>query len=172
MKALVVYESLWGNTAAIAHAIAEGIGEGATVAHTGQVDPETAADFDLIVVGAPVHALSLPTKESKASAAGKPVAEDELAPDVTQPTVKEWLADLPDGTAAAAAFDTRIRGPLGHGGASRIEKSLKTHGYRIVDRAQGFVVINDSHVRVAGSMLRQGERKRATEWGARLASLT
>jgi flavodoxin len=29
MKAVVVYESLWGNTAAIARAIAEGIGPGA-----------------------------------------------------------------------------------------------------------------------------------------------
>jgi len=27
MKAIVVYESLWGNTAAIARAIAEGIGD-------------------------------------------------------------------------------------------------------------------------------------------------
>lgn len=171
MKALVVYESLWGNTAAIAQAIGEGIGPEATVAHTGEIEPSDAHEYDLIVVGAPVHALSLPTKESKASAAGKPVADDELAPDVSQPTVKAWLADLPDGASAAAAFDTRIRGPLGRGGASRIEKSLAAHGYRIVDRSQGFVVVNDSHVRVPGSMLRQGERKRATEWGAKLAHL-
>ena len=30
MKAVVVYESLWGNTAAIAAAIAEGMGDGAS----------------------------------------------------------------------------------------------------------------------------------------------
>jgi flavodoxin len=171
MEALVVYESLWGNTAAIAHAIGEGIGHDTTVAHTGEIDPAAASDFDLIVVGAPVHALSLPTMESKASAAGRPVAEDELAPDVSQPAVKDWLAGMPAGTAAAAAFDTRIRGPLGHGGASRIEKALKANGYRIVDKAQGFTVVNEAHVRAAGSMLRQGERKRAQEWGEKLASL-
>ena len=33
MKAVVVYESLWGNTAAIARAIAEGIGEGTQAPH-------------------------------------------------------------------------------------------------------------------------------------------
>ncbi len=34
MKAIVVYESLWGNTAAIARAIAEGIGSGARALST------------------------------------------------------------------------------------------------------------------------------------------
>lgn len=32
MKAVVVYESLWGNTAAIAQAVAEGLGDGAGAA--------------------------------------------------------------------------------------------------------------------------------------------
>jgi flavodoxin len=37
MKALVVYESLWGNTAAIARAIAEGIGPDAQALATDAV---------------------------------------------------------------------------------------------------------------------------------------
>jgi len=36
MKTVVVYESLWGNTAAIARAIAEGIGQGALALSTAE----------------------------------------------------------------------------------------------------------------------------------------
>ncbi|MCD6552991.1 MAG: hypothetical protein J7M16_03140 [Anaerolineae bacterium] len=61
MKAIVVYESLWGNTAAIARAIAEGLGPGARALSTAEATSEAIADADLIVAGAPVHSLSLPT---------------------------------------------------------------------------------------------------------------
>jgi flavodoxin len=36
MKAVVVYESLWGNTAAVARAIAEGMGLGGQTVKGGQ----------------------------------------------------------------------------------------------------------------------------------------
>jgi flavodoxin len=49
MKAVVVYESLWGNTASIARAIAEGIGGGTKALSTAEATPETCAGADLIV---------------------------------------------------------------------------------------------------------------------------
>ncbi len=170
MSALVVYESLWGNTAAIAHAIGEGIGHDTMVRHTGEVDPADAASAHLLVVGAPVHAFSLPSDSTKKSVAERTVAPGDLAPDLSQPPLRTWLEGLPAGSAIAAAFDTRVRGPLGHGGASRIEKTLTARGYRIADRAQGFYIVNQKNVKAPGSMLREGEIDRARAWGQLLAS--
>ncbi|MCB2412024.1 flavodoxin family protein [Demequina sp. TTPB684] len=170
MSALVVYESLWGNTAAIAHAIGEGIGEGTLVRHTGEVDPAEAAAATLLVAGAPVHAFSLPTESTKKSVAEKSLAPGDIPPDVSQPPLKTWLEGLPHSSAVAAAFDTRVRGPLGHGGASRIEKALAQRGYRIADKAQGFYIVNQKNVKAPASMLREGEIERAKDWGRFLAS--
>ena len=170
MTALVVYESLWGNTAAIAHAIGEGIGEDTVVRHTGEIEPADAATADLLVVGAPVHAFSLPSAATKKSVAERRLAPGDLAPDLSQPPLKAWLDDLPAASAIAAAFDTRVRGPLGHGGASKIERILAEHGYTIADHSQGFYITNEKNVKAAGSMLRPGEIERAREWGRLLAS--
>ena len=63
MTALVVYESIYGNTRAIAEAIAEGLG-GAAVA-TVQQAPQDLGDCDLLVVGSPTHVHSMPTTRSR-----------------------------------------------------------------------------------------------------------
>lgn len=170
MNVLVVYESLWGNTAAIARAIGQGIGAGTEVKHTGEIEPEEAAEARLLVLGAPVHAFSLPTEESKKSVADRRLAPDEVVPDLSQPPLRDWIAALPPGSGLAAAFDTRVRGPLGHGGASRIEKLLVEHGYQIAERSQGFYITNQKSVKAEASMLRAGEIDRAIEWGQLLAS--
>jgi len=172
MSALVVYESLWGNTAAIAHAIAEGIGPGTRVAHTGEVEPAEAATVDLLVVGAPVHAFGLPSASTKESVASRRVAPGDLKPDLDQPPVRDWLADIESGSGAAAAFDTRVRGPLGRGGASKIEKLLESKGFRVAHAAQGFLIANEKNPKAAASMLRDGEVERARRWGVELARLT
>jgi len=59
MKAIVVYESMWGNTAAIARAIAEGIGPEARALSTAEATAEVTAGADLIVAGAPLHSFRL-----------------------------------------------------------------------------------------------------------------
>ena len=66
MKAVVVYESLWGNTEAVARAIAEGIGPSATVLSTAEATPEVVAGAELIVAGAPLQAFSLPSDKVRA----------------------------------------------------------------------------------------------------------
>ncbi len=171
MTALVIYESLWGNTAAIAHAVAEGIGPGTRVAHTGEVDPADVETVDLLVVGAPVHAFNLPTDATKKSVGARSLAPGDLAPDLSQPPVRDWLARVESGTGIAAAFDTRVRGPFGRGAASKIEKLLESKGFRVAHVSQGFLISNDKNPKSPASMLREGELDRARAWGAELAAL-
>jgi hypothetical protein len=74
MKAIVVYESHWGNTAAIAQAIADGIGSGTRALNTDEATREALAGVDLIVAGSPVIAFALPRDGSL-----NQIAKDEKA---------------------------------------------------------------------------------------------
>ena len=161
MKAVVVYESLWGNTAAIARAIAEGIGQGTRAVTTDAAPPEAIADADLIVAGAPVLAFSLPTDAMRDSVASSEVGAP-TPPDLTHPSLRSWLDSLPAGAGTCAAFETRIwwspRGATGD-----IEKRLQRAGRRIVSKSHKFVV-KDKY-----GPLRDGEVERARQWGVELA---
>lgn len=90
MKAVVVYESLWGNTAAIARAIAEGIGPDAQALTTDAARAEAIADADLIVAGAPVLGFSLPTDQMRDSVA-RSEAGAPSPPDLSHPSLRSWL---------------------------------------------------------------------------------
>jgi len=61
MKALVVYESMFGNTEQIARAIAVGLGESVDVQVAEVTDAPTKPDHEiaLIVAGGPTHAFSM-----------------------------------------------------------------------------------------------------------------
>ena len=159
MSALVVFESHWGNTEAVARAIGEGLGPDTRVVHTDEVGREL-EDADLIVAGAPVIAFGLPR-----ASLYKQIANDTKAPrpaDTTHPVLREWLDHLPRGKGWAAAFETRIwwtpRGATGS-----IESKLEKAGYARLAHAERFVV--------GGSYgpLRDGELDRARSWGQSLA---
>ena len=168
----MVFQSLWGNTAAIAHAIGAGIGDDAVVGGTETIDPAVAAECDLLVIGAPVHAMTLPTAATMASVAKRPVHVGDLEPDVNQPPLREWIDRLPmGGPAAFVAFDTRVAGFVGRGGTTTIERLMGARGYRMLSKSEGFQVVNRRTVNEAASMLRPGEIERARAWGARLAQL-
>jgi flavodoxin len=156
MQALVVYESVWGNTAAIARAVAEGLGDGARACATDEVTADTLADADLIVAGAPVFGFGLPTDRMRASIEpGTPGA------DLSHPSLRSWLDGLPVGQGRSAAFETRLWwSPMG--ATVTIEKALKAHGYPPVAKAARFVV------RGTEGPLRDGELDRATAWGRTL----
>lgn len=107
MKAIAVYESHWGNTAAIAGAVVEGIGFGARALSTAEATPAALVGADLIVAGAALLGFSLPTEtmlNSLAANAGK----DPTPPDLSHPAMRAWLDALPKGNGHAAAFETRI----------------------------------------------------------------
>ena len=56
MKTLVVYDSLYGNTKAVAQAIGEALPGEVTVVHVGEASASGLNAHDLLVVGAPTHA--------------------------------------------------------------------------------------------------------------------
>ncbi len=163
MKALVVYESYWGNTAAVARAIAEGIGEGARALPTSEAKGEALAGADLIVVGSPIVAFQLPTEKARADMAARP-GKAPSPPDLSHPSLRSWLQALPAGTGAAAAFETGFK--LSPSGAARTAlKMLERKGYKPMTKKQRFLV------KGSYGPLREGEIERAKAWGAELRTL-
>ena len=148
MRAVIVYESMFGATKKVAEAIAEGLAECAEVS----VVPVTSAGAhildgaDLVVVGGPTHThgMSRPgTRKMAGKQAGKPGSEVELVPGaVSGPGVREWLASLGRLEVAGAAFDTRLQGlPAFTGRASKsIRRLLAHHGARIAASPESFLV--------------------------------
>jgi hypothetical protein len=161
MKAVVVYESLWGNTAAIARAVADGLGPDVLALPTDAVGAEIIRDADLIVAGAPVLGFSLPTDQMRASVA-RSEAGAPIPPDLSHPSLRSWLQSLPPGHGLGAAFETRIwwspRGATGD-----IERGLERAGYHPAVKAQKFLV-TDKY-----GPLREGELERARRWGRELS---
>jgi hypothetical protein len=177
MLAVVVFESLLGNTRRVAEAIAGGIRDAhpevrvscGTAAEVGAEVPVA----DLLVVGAPTHFFGLPGRLSRrlwtrgyqrtgrTDAPGPP-----LEPGAKGPGVREWLAVLPpvEPDRLAAAFDTRLRRPTSGAAARRIARRLRRAGYRLVVPPAGFVVEDMT------GPLGRGELERARTWGAELVA--
>lgn len=163
MRALVVFESMFGNTGRIAESIVAGFGPGVavTLVEVGKADAAPPEDVDLLVVGAPTHAFGLPRESTRQAAAQQ--TTDTVA---TGTGLREWLAGLPSGHAAvvAATFDTRIDKPrwLTGSAARKAADRLRRIGYRVV-ATESFLVSGTQ------GPLRDGEIERARAWGARLA---
>jgi flavodoxin len=167
MNVIVVYESIYGNTRAIAEAVAEGLG-GAELCPL----PEAAgraANAELLVVGGPTHMHGLATKRSRQMAA-EAIHEDggaHVEPGATdEPGLRDWLRDLPQSDGAlAATFDTRLdKSPWLTGVASRgVAKRLRRHGYQVLG-TESFLVADSE------GPLEDGELERARAWGMELAN--
>jgi hypothetical protein len=173
MKAVIAYESMYGNTRQIAEAIATGLAplgevEVISVNHgeNGAVD-----EADVLIVGGPTHIHGLATEMSR-KGVGKAAEEEEghasLEPGaVDGPGLRSWLAQRSGDGRPAAAFDTRIdRSPILTGSAARgIAKRLRRRGYEVVTDPQSFFV-DDSE-----GPLADGELGRAQAWGRSLCKL-
>lgn len=160
MNAIVVYESLWGNTAEVARAVAEGLGPGARALRIDEASAADVAGADLVVAGAPVFGFKLSSQKMRDGIRQSPGKGP--APDLSCPLLRTWLAELPHGSAGCAAFDTQVRGPFGKG-APEILELLEARGYARVAEPQGFVVKGSQ------GPLKRGEAERARAWGAELA---
>jgi hypothetical protein len=161
VKAVVVYESLWGNTAAIARAVAEGLGPEVRALSTAEATGPAMAGVDLIVAGAPVLGFQLPTDGMRGSIGSNPAGAPR-PPDLSHPSMRAWLEGLPAGQGRFAAFETGLRWSPG-GATSAIGKGLEKAGYLPVVKGQRFVVTGK------WGPLRDGELERARRWGAELA---
>ena len=171
MRAVVIYESMFGNTRRIAEAVADGLARFVEVrlARADEVGEGDLAGVDLVVVGAPTHAWSLPRANTRQGALATARRGDndlvlEPAAD-TAPGVREWLATLGRLGVRGAVFDTRFHAPrLVTGRASRaIARALRHDGVEVVSAPQSFFVDRRNHMRA-------GEEERARAWGERLGA--
>ena len=171
MRAVVVYESMYGNTHLIADAVAEGlapVGE-VEVVPVERADAALLGSAQLVVVGGPTHIHGMSTKLSRQGAvqdAAKPEKELTLDPDAEGPGLRDWFETVEGLPARAAAFDTRMEGPppIVTGRASKgIAKRLRHHGCELVVEPMSFLVTKDNQ-------LVDHEREHAREWGTALAA--
>lgn len=164
MKALVVYESMFGSTQKVAEAIGQALSQHGTVRvvevgsllaeEGGRVVPH---DVDLVVVGGPTHTFGMSRASTRAEAVRKHGAVIS-----TGGGVREWLdgVRLPPGV-AAAAFDTRVGTMRLAGGAAAkgIDKWLQRLGARTVSGPTSFLVQG-----MTGGLL-DGQLAKASQWG-------
>ena len=167
MKAVVVYESMYGNTHLVADAIGRGLaGAGqVVVVPVAEAAPALVADADVLVVGGPTHAHGM-SRPSTRKAAVEQAKDNPIDPAASGAGVREWLETLPPVASWSAAFDTRagVAPALLTGRASKgIAKQLHQHGLGQVAEPESFLVDKENH-------LQPGEEERAEEWGARLAA--
>ena len=147
MSALVIYESMYGNTARIAAAIGKGLGE------QFEVERKPLPEVDHIPEGVDVLVVGGSTYGHTVEAA-----------------MKTFLDGLPSGRldgVEAAAFDTRINWPkLLSGAASKgIADRLARKGAHIAIDPESFRVEDKDGPLVAG------EEERATMWGRQVAEM-
>jgi Flavodoxin len=165
MKALVVYESMFGNTEQIARAVADGLGESVEVQLTevsdAPLDPDP--ELELIVVGGPTHAFSMSRTRTRADAIsqGGHKGESDFG-------LREWLSALPSGphTEKIATFDTKVERMhhLPGSAAKSAARAAHRHGYESAAKAESFYVDD-----IDGPLL-EGELDRAQAWGQQLAA--
>jgi hypothetical protein len=171
VKALVIYESMYGNTRQIAEAIADGLSGSADVHLAPTVEAQAALGGapDLVVIGGPTHAhgMTRPTTRQAAISDGEKAGSDlQVDPHAHGPGVRELLDSLGNLSMSAAAFDTRMPAPAWLSGrASKgIARALRRAGARLVAKPESFLVTKENR-------LVDGEVERARRWGANLAQL-
>jgi flavodoxin len=151
MKTLIIYDSVFGNTAQIAQAMCSALGapENARVYHASEVKPEQLTGIDLLIVGSPTRGFR-PTQ-------------------AITTFLRSLAAHSIDGV-KVAAFDTRISLDQVHsvllsvlvrlfGYAARpIADRLKAKGGSLVAPPEGFFVKGSQ------GPLKEGELQRAIDW--------
>jgi flavodoxin I len=142
LKALIVYDSVYGNTEKIAKAIAGAItpSNEIKILRAGEANPSESESIDLIIVGSPTQG-------------GRPTpAIQEFLKRVSEPVIKGINV---------AAFDTRFSTRwvriFGYA-AGRIAGNLKGKGGALVASPEGFFVKGKE------GPLKEGEVERAASW--------
>lgn len=170
MKALVVYESMFGNTRKIAASIADGLGSEyqVEVRPVAWLAPGDTEGIDLLVVGGPTHVHSMSRPSTRLTAADKqdaPGSTVRVEVGATESGIREWLESLSPFRCLSAAFDTRVDGPaIVTGRASkRVDKELHRLGAIRLAEPESFLVNRQDELVV-------GELERARAWGETLAT--
>ncbi len=168
MSILIVCESQFGNTRAVADAIAEGLlrdngtegSPGVQVVPVHEAPQEIPADVTSLLVGGPTHAFSMTRASTRADAVkqGAPGGHDDIG-------IREWIeqvqprADLPVYT-----FDTRIHVKLLPGSAAKkAAEALRDRGFARAERGMTFWVEGTP------GPVSEEELEKARSWGVELA---
>ena len=155
MKALVVYDSVFGNTEKVAQAMAAALEVEAR--RVGDVRPEQWAGLDLLVVGSPTRAFR-PT-----------------------PAMGAWLKSLPAGSlqgVKVAAFDTRMTQEAVESAVFFLKTLVNIFGYatknisKELQRAGGALAAAEGFF-VGGTQgpMVEGELERAAAWAGQLGGV-
>jgi flavodoxin len=157
MKALVVYDSFFGNTERIAQSIGNALGrpQDVGILRVGDFKPERLAGLKLLIVGSPTRAFS------------------------PSPAIKKFLKSIPKNglkDVKVAAFDTRITDEeidstvfilrilvniFGYA-AKPISDRLGKKGGQLIAPPEGFFVHGTE------GPLKEGELERASEWAKQI----
>ena len=146
MKAIVIYDSLYGNTEQIAKAIGGAFGEDAKVVKVGEVKAEDLAPYHFIIIGSPTQG----GRHTKAM----------------QAFLDSLTAEMLAGK-RLAAFDTRLKTvfvKIFGWAANRIEAAIKEKGGNSTAQPQGFFV------KATKGPLVDGELERAATWAKAIAA--
>jgi flavodoxin I len=148
MKALIIYDSLHGNTGKIARAISGAMGEEIQAVRIDEAKPQELGSYDIVIVGSPTQG-GRHTKK-----------------------MQEFLDKIPTDTlksVGVAVFDTRERGKwvkiFGYA-ADRIADELKEKGCNLIAPPEPFYV-----KRTKGPLV-EGELEHAAAWGKAIAAGT
>ena len=162
-RALVVFESMWGNSEEVAKAVATGVGEVMPVDVVPVAEaPTELADVDLVLAGGPTHAFSMSRTSTRRDAREQGATRGSV-----ETGMREWLSALPDEHRRwFAAFDTRVtRVKRLPGSAARSATRLgRRHGFQQATDPESFYVLD-----VEGP-LDEGELDRARKWGHSVAA--
>ena len=159
MRALVVHESMFGNTRRVAEAVAAGLRSRLEVVLASADEAPSILDgYDLVAVGGPTHAFGMSRASTRADAVER---------GATEPIglgIREWVDVLAGTVPAAITFDTRVRRPRVPGSAARaVGRALRHHGATLLAPPTTFWVDD-----VEGPLL-PGEEDRARQWGVQVA---
>jgi len=165
MGALVVYESMFGNTHAVADAVAEGLRNfmPVEVVEVSEAPELETLETDLLVVGAPTHAFGLSRPETRRDAyerIGHPVISESTG-------VREWLASAYSAPEhlPVAVFDTHVQARVPGYAHTAAAKRLRRIGAEPLGGGMSF------RVRGYEGPLIDGELHRARAWGLELGRL-
>ena len=145
MKAIVIYDSLYGNTEQIARAIGGGIGGEVKVVKVGEANVAELGSYDLIIIGSPTQG----GRQTKPMLAFL----DQIPADALK-------------NKSVASFDTRGKTwivKIFGWAANRIADTLKDKGANLVAPGEGFFV------KATKGPLVDGELERAAVWAKNLA---
>jgi hypothetical protein len=161
-RALVVYESMFGNTREIAEAIGTGLAEllDVDVIEVGEADSRVADDVTVMIVGGPTHAFGMSRPKTRQDAADQ-VDEPVISRDRG---IREWMDSLAGAMPPVATFDTKVVRPkLPGSAAKKAMRVLKGRGHTPIADPETFLV-DGGHGPVT-----EGEISRARAWGVALA---